>query len=478
MYEIKLASRQRRIFHARRREFTDQRRDSGSIPGGFAPGFSHVGIVLDDAAGRRVFSGISRFPRRSVPALLHTHLNHPHRLSRPRTDSASRLTRETVNNSTSLLWPEFLAFPYLRVAERLLYSHHTTFSIPAAANFESLLTASPLLPRHTKGVNLVERARSDKVVYSPGSNADLRLRLFKQKTRVIEVSMERRRNEGARTRKQNRMFRWTKKKQTKTEVLPFKRDGAEKRPLLTLPAYGNLKGDASFCRNHCGQEPVTSKSGIKEFINIVGETAFRMYGPHDTVFAQTAPNHDVVCASFLLDKPISLATEIQELRDCLLPDGAVIESYRGETRASSSFTGQFLRETSSYKLVRRVDYFRIQLHLRQDSFLHRSLKSLVVLLAVILSRYMWFNNFFSSNLTTGVCADDSRSKSRRLNSAAMSLCNTHVVRVQPKRETRKTVENRVTKVDSGASAAGRRKFDAQLWESKCQQCWSALEWCL
>ncbi|KAJ8865713.1 hypothetical protein PR048_033233 [Dryococelus australis] len=48
------------------------------------PGFSHVGIVSDDAIGRRVFSGISRFPRHLIPALLHTHLNNPQRLSRPR----------------------------------------------------------------------------------------------------------------------------------------------------------------------------------------------------------------------------------------------------------------------------------------------------------------------------------------------------------------------------------------------------------
>ncbi|KAJ8891157.1 hypothetical protein PR048_010672 [Dryococelus australis] len=46
------------------------------------PGCSHVGIVPDDAAGRRVFSGVSRFPRPFD--LLHTHLNHPHRLLRPR----------------------------------------------------------------------------------------------------------------------------------------------------------------------------------------------------------------------------------------------------------------------------------------------------------------------------------------------------------------------------------------------------------
>ncbi|KAJ8873937.1 hypothetical protein PR048_024775, partial [Dryococelus australis] len=37
--------------------------EPGSIPGGVAPGFSHVGIVPDDAAGRRVFSDISlQFP--------------------------------------------------------------------------------------------------------------------------------------------------------------------------------------------------------------------------------------------------------------------------------------------------------------------------------------------------------------------------------------------------------------------------------
>ncbi|KAJ8880583.1 hypothetical protein PR048_017053 [Dryococelus australis] len=49
----------------------------GSIPGGVAPGFSHVGIVPDDTAGRRVFSGISRFPLPHIPALHHTHLISP-----------------------------------------------------------------------------------------------------------------------------------------------------------------------------------------------------------------------------------------------------------------------------------------------------------------------------------------------------------------------------------------------------------------
>ncbi|KAJ8871645.1 hypothetical protein PR048_027972 [Dryococelus australis] len=36
------------------------------------PGFSQVRMVPEDAAGRRVFSGISRFPRPCIPALLHT----------------------------------------------------------------------------------------------------------------------------------------------------------------------------------------------------------------------------------------------------------------------------------------------------------------------------------------------------------------------------------------------------------------------
>ncbi|KAJ8868471.1 hypothetical protein PR048_029999 [Dryococelus australis] len=51
--------------------------EPGSIPGGISPGLSHVGIVRDDAAGQRVFSGISRFPRLFIPALLHIHLASP-----------------------------------------------------------------------------------------------------------------------------------------------------------------------------------------------------------------------------------------------------------------------------------------------------------------------------------------------------------------------------------------------------------------
>ncbi|KAJ8879183.1 hypothetical protein PR048_019789 [Dryococelus australis] len=57
--------------------------EPGSIPGRVTPGFSHVGIVPDDTAGRQVFSVIFRLPRPFIPALLHTRLNHPHLISRP-----------------------------------------------------------------------------------------------------------------------------------------------------------------------------------------------------------------------------------------------------------------------------------------------------------------------------------------------------------------------------------------------------------
>ncbi|KAJ8872987.1 hypothetical protein PR048_026603 [Dryococelus australis] len=46
--------------------------EEGLIPSGVARWFSQVGIVLDDAAGWRVFSGT--FLRPCIPALLHTHV--------------------------------------------------------------------------------------------------------------------------------------------------------------------------------------------------------------------------------------------------------------------------------------------------------------------------------------------------------------------------------------------------------------------
>ncbi|KAJ8876969.1 hypothetical protein PR048_021421 [Dryococelus australis] len=51
--------------------------ESGSTPGGVAPGFSHVGIVPIDASGQRAFSRISRLPGHCIPALLYPHLTSP-----------------------------------------------------------------------------------------------------------------------------------------------------------------------------------------------------------------------------------------------------------------------------------------------------------------------------------------------------------------------------------------------------------------
>ncbi|KAJ8891594.1 hypothetical protein PR048_004122 [Dryococelus australis] len=59
-------------------------KQTGSIPDRDTPEFSHVRIGPDDAAGLQVFSEISCFPHPFIPPLLHTHRNHPHRLSRPR----------------------------------------------------------------------------------------------------------------------------------------------------------------------------------------------------------------------------------------------------------------------------------------------------------------------------------------------------------------------------------------------------------
>ncbi|KAJ8879078.1 hypothetical protein PR048_019684, partial [Dryococelus australis] len=51
--------------------------EPGSIPGRVTPGFSHMGIIPDDAAGRPVFSGTSRFPNHLIPVLLHNHPQSP-----------------------------------------------------------------------------------------------------------------------------------------------------------------------------------------------------------------------------------------------------------------------------------------------------------------------------------------------------------------------------------------------------------------
>ncbi|KAJ8879747.1 hypothetical protein PR048_020355 [Dryococelus australis] len=52
---------------------TSHEGEPGSVPGRTTPGFSQVGIVSDDAVGRRVFLGIPRIPHPCIPAQLHSH---------------------------------------------------------------------------------------------------------------------------------------------------------------------------------------------------------------------------------------------------------------------------------------------------------------------------------------------------------------------------------------------------------------------
>ncbi|KAJ8887828.1 hypothetical protein PR048_014046 [Dryococelus australis] len=62
--------------------------EPGSIPGRDSRGLSHIGIVPDDAAGRRVFLGISPLSSTFIPALFHSNLISPslalNKLSLPR----------------------------------------------------------------------------------------------------------------------------------------------------------------------------------------------------------------------------------------------------------------------------------------------------------------------------------------------------------------------------------------------------------
>ncbi|KAJ8890142.1 hypothetical protein PR048_009649 [Dryococelus australis] len=87
----------------------------GTIPGGVATGFSHVGIVPGDAARRRVFSGVSRFlpPLHSVAD---PHLPRPTLIGSQDLDVKSRpilfaclLIGDSTHTCRRALWGNFLA---------------------------------------------------------------------------------------------------------------------------------------------------------------------------------------------------------------------------------------------------------------------------------------------------------------------------------------------------------------------------------
>ncbi|KAJ8872377.1 hypothetical protein PR048_025981 [Dryococelus australis] len=111
------------------------RGEPSSIPGGVAPGFPHVGIMPDDAAGKRIFSGIPRSPRHCIPRRCSVLTSlHPHRLSRPR---SLRLCPNSLREST--------LSPTLGVTESALLSQLGYESARGKVNdnVHSVLTHTP-----------------------------------------------------------------------------------------------------------------------------------------------------------------------------------------------------------------------------------------------------------------------------------------------------------------------------------------------
>ncbi|KAJ8866234.1 hypothetical protein PR048_032077 [Dryococelus australis] len=97
------------------RLLSSQLSELGSIPGGITPRSSYVGIVPDDTAGQRVFSGISSLPRPCIPALLHTH----HLAVRGRPNLSTFKPRKSVKYLSYAVWVG------AAVAERLECSPYT-----------------------------------------------------------------------------------------------------------------------------------------------------------------------------------------------------------------------------------------------------------------------------------------------------------------------------------------------------------------
>ncbi|KAJ8888285.1 hypothetical protein PR048_007772 [Dryococelus australis] len=75
--------------------------EPGLIPGGVAPRFSLVGIVLDVDSSRWVFSGISHIPHPCIPLLLLTLSLHPSQISRLITKLLQQCCKQPVYNFVS-----------------------------------------------------------------------------------------------------------------------------------------------------------------------------------------------------------------------------------------------------------------------------------------------------------------------------------------------------------------------------------------
>ncbi|KAJ8898112.1 hypothetical protein PR048_003472 [Dryococelus australis] len=153
---------------------------SGLKPRPGHSGLQHVGIVPDDAVGRRVFSGISHFPRPFIPALLHTIFNHSHRLSIPRYQNSHgcavfvRLVFNTTSQEldSALGSPLFDDRPVMnaveyRVVSGVVWTNRTMASYNAGTNRTGVLAVVYIgdslcvSPRRVQTLPVVRRGLKD-----------------------------------------------------------------------------------------------------------------------------------------------------------------------------------------------------------------------------------------------------------------------------------------------------------------------------
>ncbi|KAJ8888942.1 hypothetical protein PR048_008436 [Dryococelus australis] len=136
------------------------RSSAGSIPSGFTPGSSYVGIVLDDAACRRVFSEYSHFPRPCIPTPFHPRAS-LHVMFR---DDGSQLESLSLRGCCLALdtpQPAHLTSRDLDPPPRIGFSHHTTMEPPPPSKHKAFYPLNtqhdPPSPRHLTVTKSIDR---------------------------------------------------------------------------------------------------------------------------------------------------------------------------------------------------------------------------------------------------------------------------------------------------------------------------------
>ncbi|KAJ8881343.1 hypothetical protein PR048_017824 [Dryococelus australis] len=123
------------------------------------PRFSYIRIVPDDAAGQRVFSGISRFYHPFITALLHSHLPSPSSALKTSVLRASQIS--SLTNSMIQQWrrPRFLSASFPTERDGSVVSHWTSIredpdSIPGPAILISVFHGFPKSLQTNDGMGL------------------------------------------------------------------------------------------------------------------------------------------------------------------------------------------------------------------------------------------------------------------------------------------------------------------------------------